>query len=205
MKNNKLFLVFFLTFIGLSNLMAQAVVKETRMSVMDADRPAFGLDFNYDAKIVQDAWDLKMGEYKLKGKNQKGLDTYEGVKFPDIHYENIDMFCKIEKVDKGRTSLTLTVSKGYGNFLTDADAKIIENTKNFLSRFATHVDQYKLKLDIKAQEDLIKDTQKNYDKLVDEGKKLQDEIEKNKANQEAKVKELEAANKLLEELKSKVK
>jgi hypothetical protein len=184
---------------------AQSTVRETRLSVMDADRMAFSVEFNYDQKVVQDAWDKKMDEFKLKGKNQKGVTVYEGVKFPDIHFENIDLFSRVDKVDKGRCSLTICVSKGYGNFITSADNQLVDNSKNFLGTFITYTDQYKLKLDIKAQEDLITDTQKSYDKLIEDGKKLTEQLEKNKIDQENKVKELEAGKKLLEELRAKVK
>jgi hypothetical protein len=76
---------------------------------------------------------------------------------------------------------------------------------HFLDKFITYADQYKLSLDIKAQDDLIKDTQKAYDKLVEDGKKLQEQIDKNKIDQANRVKEIEALNQGLEALKLKVK
>jgi|GEM_PF-5267073 len=190
---------------ALSSAYAQPQVRETRLNVMEADRMAHSIEFNYEHKVVQDAWDKKMEELKLKGKNQKGVTSYEGVKFPDIHFETIDLFCKVEKLDKSRSSLTVTVSKGYGNFMTEADAAMVQNTRTFLNNFVTYVDQHKLKLDIKAQEDVITASQKDYDKLVDEGKKLTEQLEKNKIDQENKIKELESGKKLLEDLRGKVK
>lgn len=205
MKSWKFILIPVLSACICSIAYAQSPVRETRLNVMDADRMAFSVDFNYEQKVVQDAWDKKMDEFKLKAKNQKGLMVYEGVKFPDIHYENIDLFCKIDKLDKGRSSVTICVSKGYGNFLTSTDVQIVDNSKKFLDHLINHTDQYKLKLDIKDQETVLTNTQKDYDKLVDDGKKLTEQLEKNKIDQENKIKELDAGKKLLEDLRSKVK
>lgn len=196
--------LFFSLIIFNFNLNAQQV-RETRMSVLDADRMAHSLEFNFEEKIIKDAWDKKVKEMKLKSKNEKGLEKYESITFPDIHFENIDLYVKIEKLDKTRSSITLTVSKGYGNFISSEDSKIVDNVKSFLTNFIEYVNQYKLKLDIADQEKLIEKSTKEQEKLIEDGKKLTEELDKNKIAQENKVKELEAQKKALEELKSKVK
>lgn len=201
MKAFKLVILF--VFISITTISAQ--VRETRMSVLDADRMAHSLEFKYESKILADAWEKKMKEMKLKGKTVKGVSTYESITFPDIHFEKIDLYVKIDKLDKERSVITLTVSKGYGNFLTAEDAKIADNVKAFLTNFIEYVDQYKLQLDIAEQEKTIEKSTKDHEKLIDEGKKLTEQLEKNKTEQENKVKELEALKKALEEMKSRVK
>lgn len=124
----------------------------------------------------------------------------------DIHYEAIDLYVKIEKLDKVKTNFTIAISKGAGNFVDDTnDKKMIDNGKNFLVHFAAYCDQYKLKLDIKELEDQIKKAQKEQEKLVDEGKKLEQQLQKNKADQEAKTKEIQNLQSSLEQLRSKLK
>ncbi len=71
--------------------------------------------------------------------------------------------------------------------------------------FVHEIKVIKLKLDIKAHEELIKTTQKDHQKLIDDGKKLQEQIDKNKIEQENKLKEIEGHNQKLEGMKGKIK
>jgi hypothetical protein len=180
-------------------------VRETRMTVLESDRMAFSIEFNFDQKVLNDAWNKKCDELKIKSKPSKGLDVFTAVLVPDIHFETIDIYVKIDKLDKTRSSFNITASKGNTNFISTEEPKMVGNMNHFLDKFITYAEQYKLALDIKAQEDQIKDTQKAYDKLVEDGKKLQEQIDKNKIDQANRVKEIEALNKGLEELKLKVK
>lgn len=191
------------TFVGIN---AQSI-RESRINVLDADRMGFSIEFNFEQKILQDAWDKKCDELSIKGKPFKGgLNVFAAVLVPDIHFESIDLYEDIEKGgDKARSTFSITVSKGNTNFISSEEAKLVASLKSFLEKFILYAEQYKLSLDIKAQEETIASTQKLYDKLIEDGKKLQAEIDENKVDQANKVKELEALNKGLEELKLKVK
>ena len=191
--------------VAIATFAGAQTVRETRLSVLDSDRMGFSIEFNFEQKVLQDAWNKKCEELKIKSKPSKGLDVFTAVLVPDIHFESIDMYVKIDKLDKTRSAIAITVSKGNTNFITNEDGKMVENMNRFLDKFILYADQYKLGLDIADQEDQIKNTQKAYDKLIDEGKKLQEQMDKNKVDQENKVKELEALNKGLEALKLKVK
>jgi hypothetical protein len=192
----------FIFFIG-SN--AQSI-REARINVLEADRMGFSIEFNFEQKVLQDAWDKKCDELNIKGKPFKGgINVFASVLVPDIHFESIDVYEDIEKSDKTKSVFSMTVSKGNTNFISTEEAKLVASLKSFLEKFIVYAEQYKLSLDIKAQEDQIASTQKVYDKLIDDGKKLQAEIDENKVDQANKVKELEALNKSLEELKLKVK
>lgn len=191
--------------IGFTATITAQAVREVRLNVLDVDRMAYSIEFNFEQKVVQDAWNKKCDELNIKDKPQKGLDVYAAVLVPDIHFESIDIYVKIEKLDKTRSTFSITVSKGNTNFMSSEEGKLTGNVKTFLEKFITYTEQYKLGLDIAAQEKSIADTQKAYDKLIEDGKDLQKKIDENKLNQENKVKELEALNKNLEELKLKVK
>lgn len=180
-------------------------VREIRMNVLESDRMGFSIEFNFDQKTLKDAWDKKCDDLSIKSKPSKGFDVYSAVLIPDIHYESMDVYVDIEKLDKSRSQISFTVSRGNTNFITKEDTKMVTNTEQFLTKFITYAEQYKLSLDIAMQEELIKDIQKDYDKLVEDGKKLQAQIDENKIDQENKVKELDALNKGLEELKLKKK
>jgi hypothetical protein len=191
--------------VAIATFAGAQTVRETRLSVLDSDRMGFSIEFNFEQKVLQDAWNKKCEELKIKSKPSKGLDVFTAILVPDIHFESIDMYVKIDKLDKTRSEIAITFSKGNTNFITNEDGKMVENMNRFLDKFILYADQYKLGLDIADQEDQIKNTQKAYDKLIDEGKKLQEQMDKNKVDQENKVKELEALNKGLEALKLKVK
>ncbi len=182
------------------------IARETRLNALDSDRFALSIEILYEPKIVEEAWNQKSSDLKIKGKTNKGLLVYEGVKVLDIHYEAIDLYVKMEKLDKAKTNFTISISKGAGNFVDDTnDKKTIDNAKNFLVHFAAYCDQYKLKLDIKELEEQIKKAQKEQEKLVDEGKKLEQQLQKSKADQEAKTKEIQNLQSSLEQLRSKLK
>lgn len=180
-------------------------VREVRMNVLDSERFALNIVIGQESKIVEDAWSQKASELKIKGKTSKGLLVYEESKVLDIHYEAIDLYVKIEKIDKTKSNFTVAISKGAGNFIEDDDEKIVNNTKEFLSHFSAYCDQYKLRLDIKDLEDQIKKTQKELEKLVEEGKKLEQQLEKNKTEQETKTKIIQTLHSDLEKLRTKQK
>lgn len=180
-------------------------VQEVRMNVLDSERFALNIVIGQESKIVEDAWSQKASELKIKGKTSKGLLVYEKSKVLDIHYEAIDLYVKIEKIDKTKSNFTVAISKGAGNFIEEDDSKIVNNTKEFLSHFLAYCDQYKLKLDIKDLEDQIKKAQKEQEKLVEEGKKLEQQLEKNKTEQETKTKIIQTLQSNLEQLRTKQK
>lgn len=195
----------FILFAGTQLFMFSQTVRESRLNILESDRLAWSIEFNFEQKILQEAWDKKCDEIKIKSKPTKGFDLYGAVLVADIHYEPIDLYVKIEKVDKAKSTISIAVSKGTTNFIVHDDAKIVTNINHYLDKFIVFAEQYKLKLDISNQEGLIKDALKAQEKLVDEGKKLQEQIDKNKVEQENKVKEIEALNKGLEEMKLRVK
>lgn len=180
-------------------------VRETRVEINKLSQIAYDIEFPYDSKIVEGAWDEKAKSLGLKGKSSKGVTTYAGAKILDIHYEVLDYYVVINKVGKDKTSISMTASKGYNNFVTDADDKIVANIKQFLMNFSQNVEQYKLKQDIAAQEDVIKSAEKEKEKLINEGKKIEQELQKNKEEQEKKIKEIEGLNQTLQGLRNNLK
>lgn len=99
----------------------------------------------------------------------------------------------------------MTASKGYENFITSSDEAIISNIKIFLTSFSNDVNQYKLKLDIAAHENAIKAAEKEKEKIINDGKKLEQQAQKNKQAQENKLNEISDLNKKLSEMRSNLK
>ena len=67
-------------------------VSESRMNVLESDRMGHIVIFNFEQKILQDAWNKKCEEFKIKSKPSKGLDVYTTVLVPDIHFEPVDIY-----------------------------------------------------------------------------------------------------------------
>lgn len=188
------------------NLSAQSVsVRETTLDINKQPRKAFEIDFNYDTKIVDGAWQEKAKSLGIKGKSSKGVYSYIGVKVAEVYHETLDLYAAVKKIDKTKTGFLMTASKGYDNFITSTDEAIISNIKIFLTNFSTDVDQYKLKLDIAAHENSIKAAEKEKEKIVNSGKKLEQQAQKNKQAQENKLNEINDLNKRLSEMRSNLK
>lgn len=180
-------------------------VREARLSVADQSRFALNIQFPFEQKILDEAWSQKAKDINIKGKNNKGILTYEKVIVYDIHFEPITLYVKVEKAEKTSSQISIAIAKENGEFITENDDKIAGNLRSFLTNFSTYCDQYKLKLDIKTLDDDLKKAQKEQERLVEDGKKLQQQIEKNKVDQENKTKEIQSMQSGLEQLRQRLK
>ena len=103
----------------------------------------------------------------------------------------------------------MLISKGNEDFITSGgDEEIYSASKRFLNGFLEQSAVYKLDLDIKGQEDVVKESEKRMTKLKDEEKnltkkieQLQTDLQKNREDQEKQQKTIEDEQKKLEELK----
>ena len=197
-------LLFIFSVIQLSSVFSQSV-RETKVSILDKERFSYQLELNMEQKILEEAWSLKADELKIKNKMNKGFLMYENVTVNALYFDPIDLYVKFEKVDKVKARIYIAVSKGLDSFITSSDATVTKNMQDFLLQFGLFADQYKLQLDIKAQEELIKKTIKEYDKLVEEGKKIQQELELNKSAQETKNNDIITLQQALSVLRGKLK
>jgi hypothetical protein len=193
-------------------LMAQA--RYTSAEYQKAMRPAVATEIPFAEKTVADAIENKMGKMGYKGKGTKGYTLYSGVKMAELGPESYDLYYMVDRVsrkDKGNSTVTLLISKGFDNFVSDsADAALIGNAKNYLNGLRDMVAAYDLELQITEQEELIKKADKKYNGLVDDGadlqkkkRKIEDQITENTAAQAAQKAETEKQRQILEMLRGK--
>jgi hypothetical protein len=105
----------------------------------------------------------------------------------------------------------MLVSKGNDRFLSDTlDAVTFTNAKTYLGNVRNSVEAYSLELDITAQEDAVKKADKKYNSLIDDGldlekrkRKIEQDIEENKVNQQKQKDEAEKQRQMLLTLKAK--
>jgi len=191
---------------------AQAQV--TFIEFQKASRQAIKTDMPYNVSTAEDAINDKMGKLGYKGKSKDGFTIFKGVKLSELGEETYDLYFSVDKKakkDKDNSVVTMLISRGNENFITDADnPSVISNGKSFLDSFGGTIGAFDLEKQIAEQADAVKAAQKKAAKLSDDAddlqkkkKKIESQIEDNQKDQEKQKSELEKQNTILETLKSK--
>ena len=179
----------------------------------DAQRPAIVYDLPYPEKTVDGALTDKLGKMGFKGKETKGFAMYKNVSMPELGSGSYDLYFAMDKKSKKEkdiTTVTMLISKGNENFVSDSsDAVLISNGKKFLENLIGGVAAYDLEQQIIAQADVVKKEEKRLKTYGDEGddmqrrkKKLEQQIEQNQKDQDAQAREVQKQKDLYETLKA---
>ena len=155
----------------------------------------------------------KLEKMGYKGKSAKDFTVFRGVTLPEIGTGVYDIYFMVEKKskrDKDNAVVTMMLSKGYENFVTETeDAAIITNAKNYLDGLKLSVTAYDLEGQIKEQEAIVKKNEKKSSNLAEDGqnleskfKKLQEQIADNKKEQIDQNSEVEKQKQILDMLKA---
>jgi len=161
-----------------------------------ADRPAVIGEFAYTTDVVEETVIADLKEKGIKKySSKKGFMIFEEALFTQISANKINFYVKVEekKKEKEKTVLTFMVSYGLDNFISSSmDATIINNTKTYMNGLAPKFAATKLGKDIDAQQKVYDKAVKEYENLVSDGESLakkkadiEQEISKNKTDQEA--------------------
>jgi len=142
------------------------IEKENRNAVM--------IEIKQPVDITTDALQQKLQRAGLNEKEKKGTASYKGVVLSEISKDKIDIYTKVEAGPNNTSVVYMAVSKGYNNFTSsDADTVITQNVEAFLNSFVKDADNHFADVSISNQ---IKDenkSQKEYQKLLNEQKDLQ--------------------------------
>ena len=208
-----------LTFILHTAVTAQSTL--TSVNYNKKDQSALMLELPYNEEVSEGfiVTNLKKTGYEAetKGslfwKNNKinGFYTFKGVRLEGLS-QAVDLYFKVERKSrkqKDQSIIYMLISKGNEDFITSGgDEEIYSASKRFLNGFLEQSSVYKLDLDIKGQEDVVKESEKRMTKLKDEEKnltkkieQLQTDLQKNREDQEKQQKTIEDEQKKLEELK----
>jgi hypothetical protein len=197
----------------------------TSVSYNKTSQPALMLELPYNTDVSEGfiVDNLKKTGYdpETKGKlfwKQNKIDGF--YVFKDVRLEgapqSVDLYFKVDqksKREKNQSVIYLLIGKGENNFISStSDESTYDAAKNFLNGFIDKSAAYKLDLDIKNQEDAVKDAQKKLDKLKDNEKdmikkidQLQKDLKKNEEDQKDQQKTIENEKKKLDDLKGQVK
>jgi hypothetical protein len=153
---------------------------------------------------------------KLFWKKNKldGFYVFNGITLPALNNQKLDMYFKVDpesKSQKDKSIIYLLVSKGYDNFISpEVDSATFVAATDFLDGFVATTASYRLNLDIKEQEKVVKDAEKKLLGLQDDEKSfvkkiedLQADLRNKKNDQVMQEKEISNQKLKLEELKAK--
>jgi hypothetical protein len=193
----------------------------TSVSYNKSSQPALMLELPYNEEVSEGfiVDNLKKTGYdpETKGKlfwKQNKLNGF--YIFKDVRLEGAsataDLYFKVDqksKRQKDASVIYLLIGKGENNFVSsDSDNNTYNAAKRFLNGFIDKSAVYKLALDIKNQEDLVRDNEKKLDKLKDGEKEmfrkidqLQKDLKKNQEDQKNQEKRIEDEKKKLEDLR----
>jgi hypothetical protein len=213
----KLIALMLVVSIGLS-AWSQSTVTNIRFN--KADRPALMLELPYEPAIAEEFIldTLKKSGYEpqtsgiFKSKKVDGFYHFKGVKLQGSD-RAADLYFKVEeksKREKGVSIVYLLMDKGTEDFVNSGDGAIHVAGKGFMNSMTSQSAQFKLKLDIEAQEYALKDAEKKMEKLLEEEKRLakrleelQNDLKLNKQDQESQKKAVENEKTKLAGLKGK--
>ena len=193
---------------------SKAQSRTSTVEYAKVNRQAIINEIPFSEKTVRNAIEDKMGKSGYKSKEMKGYNVYRGVKLSEIGADSYDMYFMVDKKsrkDKDASIITLLLTKGFDNFVSDStDATVINNAKKYMNNIKLMIGAYDLEQQILDQEESVRKAEKKKADLLEEAdnyqkklKTLQDDIEKNIETQKTQQTELEKQRQILETLKSK--
>jgi len=203
---------------------ASAQSSYTSVSYNKSSQPALMLELPYNTDVSEGfiVDNLKKTGYdpETKGKlfwKQNKLNGF--YIFKDVRLEgasaSVDLYFKVDqksKRQKDASVIYLLIGKDENSFVSSSDEDTYNAAKKFLNGFIDKSAVYKLDVDIKNQEDVVKDAEKKLDKLKDNEKdvskkidQLQKDLKKNQEDQKSQQETIENEKKKLENLKGQVK
>lgn len=215
----KLYTLLIIFLVCFNSAKAQASV--TTASYNKTSQPALMLELPYDETVCEDfiLANLKKTGYDVETKGKlfwkqnklNGYYTFKDVRLQKLDH-TVDLYFKVDQ--KGRKSknesiIYMLIGRGENYFISSSDDKVYDAAKNFMNGFVEEAAAFKLDLDIKNQEELVKEAEKKLDKLRDNEKdmnkkmeQLQKDLKQNQEDQKAQEKTIDTEKKKLEDLKS---
>lgn len=154
---------------------SQAILSTTEYN--KSVKPAVSVEIPFPESTITDAIKDSLNKLGYKSKDAKDFFVFKGVKLPVLGSDTYDLYFNVDKKsrkDKDHSTVTLMVSKGYENFISDAtDPDLIENAKTYLNNLVETVAAYDLELQIKDQNESVKKATKKLADLVGTSEDLQ--------------------------------
>lgn len=191
---------------------ALAQSKTGKVEYAKGVKMAATIELPYKAEVVQEAIKEFMSRRCSKSDRSKGFDIFRLTKLHENDPEMSDVHCKVEpkRKEKGEAVVYLLIGRPGENITvrTSDDQYKLDEAKRLLNQMIPSIEAYKLEVEIKEQEDLVKKEEKKLQNLeqdqCDLEKKiqaLQDKLEQNKLDQKKQADEAARARSVLEQLR----
>jgi hypothetical protein len=153
-------------------------------------RPALQLQLGYESKTAEQTILAKLKEtgYKpeksggfLNKKNkQEGFYVFSGVELPELANQKLDLYFKVDPINDNssdRSSVTLMVSKGYENFVSNEnDSATFAASEKFLNSFVYKTDMYAVSGMVENQKKSLAVSEKKWQALRDKQQDARNKI-----------------------------
>lgn len=210
MKNTLLF------FLSLSFCTAYSQeVMESKVDFQKTSQPAVMVALPYSTEVVEDAIKDYFNRIGVKADDSRGFQVFKSTRLGVTDTWNSDLYIKVERKsrkekDESVVYFFATPENQQPNLRKPGDQYGVDGARNFLKTMLPSIDAYNLQVQISTQEEEVRKAEKKYQRAMDDGddldkklKKVQENIEENKADQAKQKLEMEAQRKLLDVLKSK--
>jgi hypothetical protein len=197
----------FVPIVGVALMLAQSVFAQdaqvTNVRFKKQDRSAVVATYDAPREATEDALEDRLKANKLgKKRHENGFWKYEGVTWPEISATKVDVYFDVEQ-HKGKTVVSMLVSPGYENFVTqERDPQIIEGMKGFLTRFGSDVTAWQQKLALQSQQEAVEKANRDLAQANKEKERAERKQKQADQEREKKQKTAQEAQDKLKTLKS---
>ena len=174
---------------------------------------AFVIDYSYSPEAVENALVQKIEKLGYSSKTEKGLFNknkgfivFKNTVIPEIDPVQRDYMIKIEKKSRksdDETTLYLLIMSGDQNQLTTMKTDEVARAKHFLNNLHPEIEEARLEIDIRGNEETIVKSEKKFKDLQDQKADLEEKLRKNAEEIDKQTKQIEVQRLSLDALKGK--
>jgi hypothetical protein len=172
------------TFLQLTAFAAFSQSVSKTVSFNDQLRPALQLALPNEAKTAEQTVLAKLketgykpeksGGFMNKKNKREGFYVFSGVELPELTNQKLDLYFKIDDINNNpteRSSVTLMVSKGYENFVSEEnDSSTFKAAQSFLNSFLNKTDVYAIGVQIDDKKKELAASEKKWQDLMNKQK-----------------------------------
>ena len=184
--NRSLLLLTFTTLIGLA---ASAQAYEGTIEYNKKKQQAFVIDYGYTAEAVEAAISQKIGKGGYEGRTEKGLFNknkgfivFRRTVIPEIDQQSRDYAVKVEQKSRketDQTTLYVIPLQDEVSVVSTMNSDLVARAKSFLNNLSPDIEDAKLEIEIRGEEDGVAKAEKKFKELQDEKGQLEKKLQKN--------------------------
>lgn len=190
--------------LGIGTINASAQAFEGRVKYGKTEEPAIVMVYDYPEGIVENAFVAKFADKQYKYSRSKGFFLYPNAVIADVSKSKLDYYFKLEEDGKRTDKKTTVYMIMQGAGAIDGAAQLATRGKSFLEKMTASVERSNRVAEIKKQEALLVDEEKNLADLEAAQKELEDKLAANQSKQAAQEKIIASQKMILEDLKAKL-